>query len=392
MRDIIIERVFTDHNKLCCKIDENGVGKILFFEVEEKYNIYLVDDRADAFFVVCLYKAIKEGYNLISHVPISERLLYQITHYMNDVLASVFNKKKISIIASATTVGIPKGEGVATGITCGVDSLFTIATHDKKSLKDCSDYAITHLALFNVGSHRIGAENEQDLFASRVKLAKEFCLENDYQFVLIDSNISSFLEYDYTEYFGIINCATVLSLQKLFKIYYSSSSYMIREFKLNPLDVSQFELFNLFMLSTDNTQFYSVGSEYERYEKMKLLVDYKPSYNFLNVCNTQFHNCSRVECVKCSRTMIALDLLDSLDKYRNVFDVVLYEKNRYKYLANMYARYVVVHDHFAIEMMDDIRRKYHIPFYLKVFAIAKFVYTRLKMYKLSYIRYRIVHR
>lgn len=58
----------------------------------------------------------------------------------------------------------------------------------------------------------------------------------------------------------------------------------------------------------------------------------------------------------------------------------------------MYARYILVHDHFAIEMMDDIRRKYHIPLYLKVVAIVKFIYTRLKIYKLSYIRYRITHR
>ena len=104
----------------------------------------------------------------------------------------------------------------------------------------------------SVGSHDIGKEDTATLFSNRVTLAKNFCNKYGFKFVEIDTDFRAFLPYDYTEYHGIVNGSVILLLEKLFGIYYSSSSYKISEFKLNRYDVSQFEIFNLAVLSTDD--------------------------------------------------------------------------------------------------------------------------------------------
>lgn len=195
-----------------------------------------------------------------------------------------------------------------------------------------------------------------------------------------------FLPYSYTEYHGLVNGSTILSMQLLFSVYYSSSSYKISEFKLNRFDVSQFELFNLAVLSTNNTVFYTTGGDVSRYEKVRELSNWQPSYNYLNVCNSYSRNCSRLKCVKCCRTIIELDALNSLDKFKNVFDVNLYEEHRSDYLAEFWARKVFRHDHYAIECWDDLSKKYSISLSCKLKAAYRFLTTRLKKYSISEIR------
>lgn len=392
MKTLTIQEIEIIGNSLNCYIDgyEFNERNTIWIKVQEKYVPYLCKDRADCFFIYCLYKSIKEGYNLVSEVPVSERLLYQATHYLMPILCEIFKKEHIHISAPSIKTILPSQNAVGTGITGGVDSLFSIATHSNQA--DLESFNLTHLVLMNVGSHHIGAESVDELFANRVKLAENFCNEYGYEFVLIDTNVADFLQYDYTEYHGIVNQCTILSLQQLFKYYYCSSSYSFADFKLNPYDVSNFELFNLAVLETNNTTFYSVGGEITRYEKVKLLTRYEPSYKYLNVCNSYSYNCSKKTCVKCMRTILELDALNMLDKYEKVFDISMYKKHKMDYLADMYARKILRHDHYAYEIWDDITRKNHIPFHKKLYAIIHFIYSRVKMYSVNDILIKLKNR
>jgi len=387
MSKLTIKQVYRKGNQLICNYVLDGDVHGLYAKVEDEYSSFLTEDRADGFFVICAYKCIKEGWDLESEVPVSTRLLYQVQHYMKNVYSETFEQKQSNIKAPFIDKVLPSAGGVGTGITCGVDSLYTIATHCNIDNMQCLPlYNITHLVLLNVGSHDIGVEDAESLYSNRIELGRSFCKEYGFNFVNIDTNFKDFLSYDYTEYHGIVNGSTILLLQKLFKIYYSSSSYKISEFKLNRYDVSQFELFNLAVLSTDNTIFYTTGGDISRYEKVRLLSKWKPSYNYLNVCNAHNYNCSRVDCVKCCRTIIELDVLNALDNYNNVFDIDKYEKNKYEYLAELYARKVLRHDHYAIELWDDLKKKYNIPFNYKLKAIVRFIRKRLKIYSFKQIR------
>lgn len=364
-----------------------GGNQTLYAEVQNEFASYLTDDRADGFFIICMYKCIKENLELESKVPVSTRLYYQVQSYMMNVYCEAYNHKPFKVSAPTIDKQLDSAGGVGTGITCGVDSLFTIACHSNIGGSEClPKYALTHLVLMNVGSHDIGAEDTETLFNNRVELAQNFCNEWGFKFVKIDTNFSPFLPYDYTEYHGIVNGSTILLLEKLFRVYYSSSSYKISEFKLNRYDVSQFELFNLAVLSTDNTTFYTTGGDVSRYEKVKRLTEWSPSYNYLNVCNSYSHNCSKKACVKCCRTIIELDALNALDKYKNVFDIEKYESHKNEYLAEFYARKVLRNDHYAIEMWDDLMKKYSIPLSSKVKALLHFIISRLKMYSFKQIR------
>lgn len=84
--------------------------------------------------------------------------------------------------------------------------------------------------------------------------------------------------------------------------------------------------------------------------------------------------------------MIELDALNALEKYRNVFDLKKYEDNKYDYLSEFYARKVLRNDHYAIEMWDDLMKKYSIPWKFRVKAIVRFIMKRLKIYNFEQIK------
>lgn len=387
MSELVINSLEKIGNRLVCHVTEpNETARSLWVETMPEWSSYLCDDRVDGFFIICLYRAIKEGWNLRSMVPISERLYYQTTTYMLNLYSEIFGKEKINIDVPVTTKKLSVGSAVGTGISCGVDSLYSVYYHSNLLSKN---YNVTHLVLLNVGAYHIASEDPSIMFQVETERAESFCQQHGYSFVKIDSNIRDYLPYSYTEYHGIVNGSTVLTLQSLFKVYYSSSSYKIEEFKIDKNDLSHVEIFNLSVLSTDNITFYSTGGEVSRFEKVKALSQWKPSYGTLHVCNSHSKNCSNVECVKCCRTMIELDVIGALGNYRDVFDVEKFENKKNDYLANFWARKALRHDHYAIEMWPDFTKKYRIPLMKKIDAALRFVISRLRIYDMKTIKYML---
>lgn len=383
MTELVIESLRKENDRLICSVIEDGKRKDIWVEVEPEFVPFLCDDRADGFFIICLYRAIKEGWNLRSLVPVSERLWYQATTYLLELYSRIFSKDIIKVDAPIISTPLQEGFAVGTGISCGVDSLYTVYTHSDLPAKD---YNVTHLVLMNVGAYHIASENPQDRFNDEIRRGRTFCDKYGYSFVKIDTNIRDYLPYSFTEYHGIVIGSTILTLQSLFKTYYSSSSYMIGEFKLDPLDLSHVELFNLSVLSTENTTFYSTGGGVTRFEKVRCLSKWNPSYDVLHVCNSHSKNCSEVYCVKCCRTLVELDVIGALDNYHSVFDVKRFRDNINDYLSELWARKILRHDHYAIEMWPEISRKYKIPLSKKIYAFWHFLAVRLRIYDRKQIK------
>lgn len=79
----------------------------------------------------------------------------------------------------------------------------------------------------------------------------------------------------------------------------------------------------------------------DRFEKLKEVVEFKPSYKYLHVCTSdRGPNCGR--CGKCLRTLTALDALGVIERYRQSFDVDDYKKNRKQNLRWLYRQQVDV--------------------------------------------------
>lgn len=145
MKKLIIEKVYRDANRLCCDIMIEGNKSTLWIEVENEYAPYLVDDRADVFFTICVYKCIKENCCLQSLVPVSTRLKYQVENYMMNVYCETYDVEQFQIDVLSIDDVLPSAGAVGTGITCGVDSLYTIACHSNLSGMEClPDYHLTH--------------------------------------------------------------------------------------------------------------------------------------------------------------------------------------------------------------------------------------------------------
>lgn len=331
----------------------DGLEQLLWFEVAKEYADYLVDDRADAFVVAFVNYAMMYGYHIRSDAPLSEKLFYQLTHYYIPALNSadeVF--RRIGLYCDVTDQVLENAGAVGTGMSGGIDSFSTLYLHSNGNCQDSQ--RVTHLTFFNVGaalssnSNRYSYEDivafeNQDIIEQTLRInqqrydrAAEFAQLHGYPLVRIDSNIMEIQPIRYKYVNVQRNCAAVLAMQKLFKVYYYASSYQMNDFNIrSEKDAAYYEIFSLPMFSTDVTQFYSGGSAYSRIKKTQMVSNYQPSYDFLNVCWRDDVNCGK--CAKCVRTLVTLDLLGALEKYSDVFDVDTYMENREKIVARVFA-------------------------------------------------------
>ncbi len=210
-------------------------------------------------------------------------------------------------------------------------------------------YRVTHLTYHEVGAHhgmdglKSGPYTSRELFDGQLERVKDFCEKYDYKLVVINSNIQEFLIaslprlYFYTNH-TYRNVAAILVLQRMFSKFYYASAHNLDCFHCDSgKDSAEYEKWLLPYLSTDNLYFYSANRHWTRMEKVELLADFEPSYDYLTVCLTHPYNCG--VCMKCKRTLMNLDVVGSLDHYANSFDIKTYkEVHRAQWLPDMWDR------------------------------------------------------
>lgn len=330
----------------------------LRFSTTKEFGKYLCHERGDAFLVAMLLYAMKRGEGIHILAPISERLYYTLTKHFVKVIADMFpGYHRVQIIAEIATGQLENAGGVGTGLSCGIDSFCTVIEHTDESCPP--DYRLTHLTFFNVGaSGDYGGEHARDLFHQRIEAVRPCADELHLPLVTLDSNINEVLNTNFVPTHTYRNVAAVLALQKLFKIYYYSSGYSLRQFEFNHSDSSHYDVYALDMLSTDTTKFFSSGEIYSRVEKTEIVSTHPLSYKYLNVCVAAETNCSR--CHKCQRTLVTLDLLGKLDLYDKVFDLNDYRMRRSKYFGLVLGGWK--NDLMKQEIYDIIKRdNFHVP-------------------------------
>ncbi len=385
---IIIDKLHIKGNRICADLIEKDRTYNMWFEVEEEYIEFLTFEKADAFLITILPYAIKKELDIYTDNKISSKLYYQLTTYLIPMLCKKFKKRCINIEAKLDTNKYNTQKAVGTGISCGVDSLYTISKHINRKEQE---FNITHLTFFNAGaSGKFGGDEARELYKTRMKFARKFTIENNLKFVSVDSNMNEFLMMDHEMTHTFRSLACVLLMQKLFSKYYYSSGLEFDETRIEEYDSACYDILNVQCLSTEDTTFYSTGMETNRIGKIKEIVNYVPSYNYLNVCVFEDKNCGK--CEKCIRTLLELDSIGKLDLYSKVFDIEQFEKNKNKYLIFM-LRKVREKNCFYIESYDEYKKRhYQIPFILKVIAciptkdtIKNFVFKVIPKKKLKKI-------
>jgi hypothetical protein len=124
------------------------------------------------------------------------------------------------------------------------------------------------------------------------------------------------------------------------------------------------------LLSTETTECISSGSQHTRVEKIKIISAVELTYKALDVCVDPAHaqkiNCSK--CWKCLRTQLTLEVLGTLDRYKEAFDLSVYNKFRWIYICNALGS----EEPLIKEVREEIiARNYEVP--LSAQIVARFV-------------------
>lgn len=325
-------------SRLNAEIDVDGIVTAVWFEVDAEYAPYLCHERSDAFLIGLLYWAILNGHDIRCEAPVGEELLYQITADLIPALvthSSVLYHSKIT--APIDTGCLPNAGAVGTGISCGVDSFHVLAK--QASPNGTKNLRLTHLAFNNVGSHGTGAKG-QAMYAWHKARAAAFCKRNGFQLVSSDSNIADAFSQSFLVTHIYSGCFAIYALQKLWRTYfYASSGYDLNDFSLvnsENFGAGRYELLSLATFSTHELKIYSEGVALTRLDKIRVVAEYEPAYEFLSVCG-KHPNCGK--CRKCKRTLLELYAIDRLDNFRASFDMDYFHSHKDWYMIRFLSKY-----------------------------------------------------
>jgi len=339
---ITIGKVYTEavdaQVRLCARVSIHDRSTVLWFGVAKEYARYFTK-RADPFLLAMLGTAMRRGLDIRCESPASQRLLYQLQNSYIPSLVGVGRAKSLAIQAPYASGEEATAGARATGFTGGVDSLYTIMRHTSETVSP--DFRLTHVTVLNVGAFK--GSNYRTNFRRACEYARRFAAEQGLELVCIDTNFNEVLKTSQSvnglhslageRPYRIFGAAHALS--GLFSEYYLSSEVPFRQFTLEKRepeeDISYFDLFAALACSTNTLTCHCTGGEASRIEKLEALSDWEPSYRWLHACFTAEGNCG--VCRKCVLAQTIFHCLGKLERYRAVYDVEKFEKNKDTFLA-----------------------------------------------------------
>lgn len=330
--------------QILIKLDIGDINESITVSYSECLEPYSTIDRIDAVVMGLMFFALRNGYDFKSDIPISAELMYNLDNHFIDALAK--NKGFHRVRIDAPVIGTPekKGSIVATGLSCGVDSLYTIMKHSNHYSENVR---LTHATFFDVGSHNeANDERTRYICEGRRALCRKFASEYSIPLLEISSDIYKLIDrheplgYQHIEHDTYMMAFLILLFQSGFRTYLCSSSNTYDNFRCikNPkktyFGCDNYDLLTLTVASVNGLSFISSGGSTLRVEKVRELCDYPPAWKYLNVCINDVQNDS--SCGKCTRTLAAIDAFGSLDRFKDVFDVEYYKRNRRSIIYNLY--------------------------------------------------------
>ena len=310
----------------------------LWFAVPKEYKDCLCAERSDAFIVAMLWYAMVTGSDIAFEVPMSERMHFSIQQYLIPALCTGSNGyRRIKLIGPTTKEPYHSRNAVGTGMSCGVDSFYTMKEYTKPDIP--TQYQLTHLTYFNMGAifHPNRSEKKeyslQEFYETTDRMSEEK-RENARQvaelknlpLVYVKSNLDSDYYRGAYGHTGVYrNCAMTLALQGLFSVYYCSSGGWPGYFDLTLTEGSEhYESLLCSCFCTESLSF--ILSDYvTRLEKTEVIADDPIVQKYLDVCFC-FNNCGK--CSKCIRTLISLDILGKVELFDGVFDTSWFKEHR----------------------------------------------------------------
>lgn len=387
-KQIYISNITNENDRINISLIINGNNEHVFVDYKGIDSNSTVTDRIDAIVIGLSLFAIKNGYDFVSDIPISEGLNYNLKHLLYPSLSypNLYQPK----IEAPACQEISENKGhVATGISCGVDSLYTIETHTAGDIP--LSHKITDLVFLNVGSHKVcdGKQQNDELFNGRRKICMDYAAEKGLNVIEITSNLPLILDkydngYSHVENHTYMSAFCITWLQSYLIRYYYSSGYPFRDFHINEIgtrdfDSAFYDLLTLKCFSHGNLAFESCGGEIGRLEKVRLISQNPINCKYLNVCVAKPYNDG--VCFKCSRTLLEIEAIGALDKYREAFDIDKYLETRKTHIASL-----IIQNHlkdpYALEIYPYFKNQISIALKTRVLTLF---WIRTKMSNLKNI-------
>ena len=308
----------------------------LWCELPAKFESILNQNNqiCNTFLLALLPTALVAGENIEVDGFISKQLAYQLENaVIPTLLVARPDLKEIKVKAHLVDAELPKPDRTesstesnsATGFSGGIDSFHTVA---ENMHSEYVGYTLKSIVINNVNA-------PSDTFSAYANTMQEGADDVGLELIAINTNFSECLRVSYYSYNMFYNISLAYLMDGYIRRYYLASGYDI-DFAINEMylkkkikgrDLAIYENMIVPMLSTENQIMVPFGSQYTRMQKVVSVANFYPAREHLNVCMRPGNmNCGR--CGKCTRTMLALDVIGVLKDFDAIFDVSDYMKRR----------------------------------------------------------------
>jgi hypothetical protein len=267
----------------------------------------------------------RTGHDIACEAPVSDQFLLNISDNLIPHLVKYDQRMHhVTINASASSDKLLKGHAVATGMSCGIDSLYSLYNYHQ--IRNDS-LRLTHLYC---GNYLYG--NNSNIYERAESVSRETALP----LIATTTNINEVLPMPHLQTHFFKTMFGVMALRKFFKAYYYSTAEDFGFFSLGDNSLSgtaRYELLLLLAFNYPGMSLLSGGGALDRPDKTSFIADFGVAHRHLNVCLYPDRTVNCGKCGKCMRTLVALDMTGSLDKFNNVFDIEEYKRNRMEYFS-----------------------------------------------------------
>ena len=306
----------------------NHEKKVFFFKYPLFCKQYLNFEVVDGFLLSFLPYCLRNDINIKSDTPASDYLLWNLKEILIPTLSQNISTHS-SILLDIPSSNITfSGFASGTGLSCGVDSFYTILKNLNIHVDKTLD--IKYLCFFNAGA--AGNDNKAyEKYITRLKHFKKVAEELNCKLIYGETNINEIYPDSMHEKTHVYRTlGMVMNLQKLFKYYYFSSGMVFIDFKFVDFDPAFYDILSMQALSTNSTRLILCGGEVDRIGKLRFISNNHIVRKNLNVCIPKPFNCGH--CLKCVRTMLELFLIGEIDNFSESFDVDYFHKHFHHYV------------------------------------------------------------
>lgn len=319
-------------------------GSTMWFSVQAEYADYLCTERSDAFVIAMFWYGMITGSDITFEAPMSQTLYDGIMNKL--VPALIEDNRTIRLLGPHTSEKISCEEGVLTGMSCGVDSMYTLHCYDTDDAP--GGQRLTHLAYYDCNYLLPWLEPPYDVreiyrsrektFSHIIEHAKIIAEHHGLPLIIMRSNFDE--DYYrggriYSSMYRFLACT--LAMQHLYGTYISSSSgHDSSEVEVSLTVPTQHYEGLLCDCCQTETLHYVTSDDATRPEKLKVLSDDRDAQDYLAVCydaGPHGENCGM--CYACEKTIIPLDIMGKLDLFRKSFDVDGYYARRETEFENL---------------------------------------------------------